>query len=136
PEGQRELGGLAKVRYLVLGSITPLASITVNARLVDVRSGLVVQTAKVSAPTPEALLKELPRLGTLLLMSDAERLALEQVQGEAVAAAAPAAALPPPPPEAGPPPPPPVVADPQPPAFGGLQPHGFLTPPPAIVAEP
>src|SRR5262249_27158169 len=80
-----------KVRYLVLGSITPLAGITVNARLVDVRSGLVVQTAKVSAPTPEALLKELPRLGTLLLMNDAERLALEQVQGEAVAAAAPAA---------------------------------------------
>src|SRR5262249_5496866 len=38
-QGRREVGRLAKVRYLVVGSITPLAGIAVNARLVDVRSG-------------------------------------------------------------------------------------------------
>src|SRR5262249_58502046 len=45
--GRREVGRLAKVRYLVVGSITPLNGILVQARLVDVRTGLVVQTAKV-----------------------------------------------------------------------------------------
>src|SRR5262249_38332233 len=106
-KGQAEFARLARVRYLVLGSVTPLGGLTVHARLVDVRSGLVVQTAQASAPTPEALLKQLKWLGTQLLMSDAERLALEQqqAQGVVVQAAAAEAALPPPPaPDAAPPP--------------------------------
>src|SRR5207237_5586011 len=42
--GRRELGQLAKVRYLVLGSVTRLSGLTVQARLVDVQTGLIVQT--------------------------------------------------------------------------------------------
>src|SRR5262249_16696488 len=47
PNQQREFGKLAKIRFLVLGSVQRLAGVSVNARLVDVRTGLVVQTAKV-----------------------------------------------------------------------------------------
>src|SRR5207244_2535665 len=54
PEGQREVGRLARIRYLVVGSITSLNGVTVNARLVNVQTGVVEQTARISAPTLEA----------------------------------------------------------------------------------
>ena len=53
PECRDALSRLAKVRYLVVGSITPQEGVTIHARLIDVGSGLVVQTARLSAPTLE-----------------------------------------------------------------------------------
>ena len=52
--GRRELARLARVRYLVVGSVTRLGGVTAHARLLDLQTGLVVQTGKVAAPTPEA----------------------------------------------------------------------------------
>ncbi len=84
-----EFARLARVRYLVVGSVAPLSGVTVHARLIDVKTGLVVQTAKVVAPTPVAVLTRLPSLAALLLMSDEQRLAYERQS---------VAQLPPPPP--------------------------------------
>src|SRR5262249_62364050 len=75
--GQRELPRLSRVRYLVVGSITPLAGVTVQARLVEVQSGLVVQTARLSAPSLEALLPTLKQVALLLQMTDEQKLAFE-----------------------------------------------------------
>src|SRR5262249_3131802 len=58
-QARQEVSRLAKVRYLVVGSITPLNGITVQARLVDVRTGLVVQTARLVVATPDELLRGL-----------------------------------------------------------------------------
>src|SRR5262249_24627877 len=77
-QARQEVSRLAGVRFLVVGSITPLSGITVQARLVDVHSGLVVQTAKLVAATPEELLRNLSRLAAVLMMSDEQKLAFEQ----------------------------------------------------------
>src|SRR5439155_4339017 len=76
--GRRELARLAGARYLVVGSVTPLGGVSVHARLLDLRTGLVVQTGKVTAPTAEALVPLLPQLAALLQMTDEQRLAYEQ----------------------------------------------------------
>jgi tetratricopeptide (TPR) repeat protein len=76
--GRRQIGELAKIRYLVLGSVTRMSGALISARVVDVRTGLVVQTAKLSAASPEELLGRLPQLATLLMMSDDQRIAYEQ----------------------------------------------------------
>lgn len=140
PEQQREIGQLAKARYLVVGSITPLGGLVVNARLIDTRTGLVVQTARVVAATPEDLTPLLAEVGKQLLMSDEEKVAYERERARQVKVLAPPAppapqdALPPPPdvPGAGQPLPPPIVIDhPLPPDFGGLRPGDFLRLPPA-----
>jgi tetratricopeptide (TPR) repeat protein len=75
-----ELGDLLKARYLVFGSVTRFGGWIANARLVDLRTGLVIQTGKVTAVTSQGLFQELPKLGAQLLMSDQERLAFEQEQ--------------------------------------------------------
>ncbi|MCI0378933.1 MAG: tetratricopeptide repeat protein [Gemmataceae bacterium] len=143
PEQQRELGKVAKVRYLVLGSVSRLAGITVNARLVDVRTGLIVQTGKVSAPTAEQAVAALPELAKQLLMSDEEKLAWEQQQLQlAKRPELPPedAPLPPAPqaPGADLPPPPEVVEVVPPPEFGGLRLDAFanLPPPPPLGGPP
>jgi tetratricopeptide (TPR) repeat protein len=141
---QKEVGRLAKLRYLVVGSVTQVGGITVHARLVDVRTGLIVQTAKVVAPTPEQAVGQMPELARLLLMSDEQRLAYEQQKTQVAQAPPPvaeAAPLPPPPevPAADQPPPPPVVLDtPCPPPPGGVALVDFqkLAPPPAGQAVP
>ncbi len=121
--GQSELGQVAKVRYLVLGSVLPLNGVTINARLVEVSSGLVVQTARLSGASVEALLPRLPLLGQMLMMTDEQKLAFEQAlrqQASPVQPIALAAGFPPLP-EANDPPPAPVIAyTARPPAFGGL----------------
>jgi colicin import membrane protein len=137
--GRREVGRLAKLRYLVLGSITPLCGITVNARLVDVRSGLAVQTAKLVVATPEELLRQLPRLANLLMMTDEQRIAYEHQLALEAAAVGPVviAPLPPPPeiPVTAQPLPPPIIANcSRPPDFGGLRPEDFQRLPP--VGQP
>src|SRR5262249_33311093 len=144
-EQQRELGRLAKIRYLVVGSASHLGGVTVNARLIDVRSGLVVQTAKIVAPNPEELMPLLAELGKQLLMNDEEKVAYERERAALVkvmAPPAPDAPLPPRPdvPAANFPAPPPIIVDnPIPPEFGGLRPGDFAKlplPPPEGQAIP
>src|ERR1019366_6185684 len=53
PKQQAQLGKVANVRYLVVGSVSRLAGVSIRARLVDVQTGLVVQTGKVLALTME-----------------------------------------------------------------------------------
>src|SRR5262249_6258485 len=92
-------------------------------RLVEVSSGLVVQTAKLSGPSVEALMPRLPQLGQMLMMSDEQKLAFEQAlaQQAPVVPAAPLEALLPPPPALNDPAPPPVVVyTARPAALGGL----------------
>src|SRR5262249_17032774 len=130
-EGRREVGRLAKVRFLVLGSITRLSGITINARLVDVRTGLIVQTAQVVAATPDELIPALPQLASLLQMTDEEKIAYEQRLAQQAAGVvrpvvvAPLPAPPELPVEAQPPPPPLMVNCPQPPELGGVRPEDF-----------
>ncbi|HEV3448500.1 MAG TPA: tetratricopeptide repeat protein, partial [Gemmataceae bacterium] len=125
-EGRREVGRLARVQYLVVGSVSPLCGITVNARLVEVRSGLIVQTAKMVARSPEEMLRLMPQLANLLMMTDEQKIAYEQQlvqQSPIVVQAVVEAPLPPPPPvfvEGQPLPPPILVYNPRPPAVGGL----------------
>ncbi len=77
----RQLGRLARLRYLVLGTIaTRGCHVTVNARLVDVGTGLVVQTARVVAASPEEMMRRLPRLANRLMLTDEQKLADEQQQ--------------------------------------------------------
>jgi tetratricopeptide (TPR) repeat protein len=143
-QDQREVGKLAKVRYLVLGSITRLGGLSANARLVDVRSGLIVQTAKISAANPDDLMAQLPQLAKLLLMNDQERLAYEQELAKQVKAVPPVQVeqpLPPPPELLGPEqavPPPVVVDNARPPEFGGVKVEDFqrFQPAPAGLPPP
>lgn len=147
--GRRELGRLARLRYLVVGSITPLSGLTIHARLVDVHTGLVVQTARLSAPSAEELMALLPQLATLLQMTDEQKLAYEQRLPRPIEVRPMAPApLPPPPaaPVAGVALPPPVVIVAPPPGPGRLRfedferlppppPPGQPLPPPVIVLE-
>ncbi len=138
-QGRQEVGRIAGVRYLVVGSLTPLAGVTAQARLVEVRSGLIVQTARVSAPTVEVLLSRLPLLAQMLLMTDEQKLAFEQAQAQQAAPVPPVAVdvpLPPPPAVDQPPPPPVVTYTARPPDFGGLALADFNTLPPVAVVPP
>lgn len=142
---QRELARLAKVRYLVLGSVSRLAGVTVSARLVDARSGLVVQTGRISAPTIEDAIPQLPMLAKQLMMSDEDKIAFEAEQALVAKKITPPPddlALPPPPPApvvgAEPAPPPAVVVEvPAPPPFIGVTIESFrrLPPAPAVLVK-
>jgi tetratricopeptide (TPR) repeat protein len=69
--GRREVGRLARLRYLVLGSITRVGgAVLVNARVVEVASGLVVQTGKAVARSPEELIGLMPALAANLMRPD------------------------------------------------------------------
>jgi tetratricopeptide (TPR) repeat protein len=88
-QGRADLGKLAKARYLVVGSVSPLAGVTVHARLIDLRTGLVVQTARLNAISVDAASKRLGEVAQQLQMSDNEKLAWEQrtTERDAVVAA-------------------------------------------------
>ncbi len=137
-EARQQVGKLARVRYLVVGSVTPLCGLTVNARLVEVQTGLVVQTAKLIAADPDDLVRRLPKLALLLQMTDEQKIAFEAELAQApVAEVKPAvvAPLPPPPPMPDPAvvvvgPPPIVVYTPRPAPVGGLVIEDFNRPPP------
>ena len=135
-DGQREVGRLAKLQYLVVGSVSPLSGVTINARLIDVRTGLVVQTGKISAPTSDEVVKLLPQLAQILMMSDEEKTAYEQqlAAAAAVPPPPPQETIPPPPPpqtnQQQPPPPPMVTTTNRPPEVGNLQPQDFERLPP------
>jgi tetratricopeptide (TPR) repeat protein len=123
--GRREVGRLAKVRYLVLGSITRVSGLVVNARLVDVRTGLIVQTAKIVAPSPDELFPLLPQLANVLMMTDEQKIAYAQQAQQVAAAVTVAQPVPvppaPEPPVAEQPAPAPIIVNcPRPPDLGGI----------------
>jgi hypothetical protein len=98
--GRAELARLAKVRFLVVGSISPLDGVTAHARLIDLQTGLVVQTARITAPSTDALVSSAPQLAAMLQMTDDQRQAYEQQlarQAAAIPVAVELATLPPPP---------------------------------------
>jgi tetratricopeptide (TPR) repeat protein/TolB-like protein len=136
PDEQREIAKLARVRFMVLGSVRRLGAVTVQARLVDTTTGLVVQTGKISAPTFEQVLSALPALTKQLLMTDEEKAAFDQVQIQVAQRIAPVAenAVLPPLPVAGAPGAGPWFEAAPPPAFGPLQVVELqaLPPPPAL----
>lgn len=139
-DARREAGKAAKVRFLVVGSISAVAGITVQARMVDVETGLIVQTAKIVAQTPEELTQRLPQLARELMMKDQEKEAAEQKRANDVAPVEvlkpePAAELPPPPEPLKELPAPIIPARPKPPVVN-LQPDQFDNiPPPPPVGE-
>lgn len=124
--GRTEFGKMARARYVVLGSVSRLAGITVNARLVDTQSGLIVQTARIVASTPEEMSNRLPVLAKMLQMTDDEKRSYERTLAEQARPVTPPAVVddvPPAPPAPQPdviqPPPPPIVVfTPRPPEFG------------------
>ena len=67
------MGQAANVQFLVVGSITPVAGLTVQARLVNVKTGLIVQTAQIVAGNAEDLVQRLPQLAQQLLMNDEQK---------------------------------------------------------------
>jgi tetratricopeptide (TPR) repeat protein len=74
----RQLGQIARVRYLVIGRVTLHGGIGVQALLIDTSTGFVVQSARVVARTPAELPLRLPQLAHLLRKSDGQKLALER----------------------------------------------------------
>lgn len=139
---RREIGKAAKARFLVIGSITPVSGITVQARLVDTETGLIVQTGRVVAADQADLLRQLPQLGRILQMSDDDKRTFEEQQTKD---AAPVQALKPPADEQIPPAPelpeidarlpaPLIPAQLTAPTFTNLKPEQFdqLPPPPAV----
>lgn len=74
-QGRNDLSRLIQARYLVVGSVSTVSGITIHARLFDLHTGLVVQTAKVVAPSPEEASKRLGDLAAQLLMTDRQKLA-------------------------------------------------------------
>lgn len=139
---REEIGKLAKVRYLVVGSIRQLGGITVQARLVDVRTGLVVQTAKIVAPNLEDAMNQAPDLAKQLLMTDDEKMAfdaqMQQRGAKKVEVVAPDAAVQPAPLPPGPDMPKPPqfrILNPAPPVFGEDNPEllGKFQPAPAQI---
>jgi tetratricopeptide (TPR) repeat protein len=132
-QDQQAVTKLAKVRFLVLGSITRISGLSASARLVDAQTGLVIQTAKISAATPDELLHLLPELAKMLQMSDDQRAAYEEELAKAAKVIQPVEVgqpLPPPPDpikkdDPTPVPPVEIVDTPIPPDPGGLKPDDF-----------
>ncbi|MFQ3591855.1 MAG: tetratricopeptide repeat protein [Gemmataceae bacterium] len=143
-EDRRELGRLAKIRYLVVGSVSPLGGITVQARLVEVETGLIVQTGRITAANLDELLPRLKQLAVLLQMSDEQKAAYEAEIQRTIRPVETVSAqavnwneLPPPPP---PPPeeaivaaPPVVTISPAPIARGGIVLEDFNRLPPLVL---
>jgi tetratricopeptide (TPR) repeat protein len=134
---QREVGSLAKVRYLVLGSVRRLGQVIVQARLVDANTGLIVQTGRLSGDRIEDLVPRMPELARQLMMSDDEKLAYDQQVAAKAPPITPVAENtplpPPPPPDQAPPAP--LMIDAPPPPLGTLNDQQFqgLPPPPPVL---
>lgn len=77
-QSRKDLSKLLQARYLIVGIISPVSGMTIHARLLDLQTGLVVQTAKLIVPTAEDASRRLPELAAQLLMSDEEKLRYEQ----------------------------------------------------------
>jgi tetratricopeptide (TPR) repeat protein len=134
---QREVGNLAKVRYLVLGSVRRLGQVIVQARLVDANTGLIVQTGRISGDRIEDLVPRMPELARQLMMSDDEKLAYDQQVATKAPPITPVAEntpLPPPPPDQAPPQP--LMIDAPPPPLGNVNVQQFQALPPPPQAMP
>ena len=106
-----------------MGSVAHEEGFVIRARLVDLQSGLVVQTAKMAAATESDLIAELPQLAVLLQMSDDQRLAYEQQiahQAAAVPIVAELTDVPPPPDNPSAAGPPVIFSTSRPPELGGV----------------
>jgi tetratricopeptide (TPR) repeat protein len=144
PASRRELARQARLRYLVVGSLTPLGGgVTASAQLVEVSTGLIVQTGTLSAGSVEDLLPRLKQLAALLQMTDEQKLAYESrlqaapvvvkvIQTQAVVISPPPA----PPAPAALLPSPIITYTPQPLALGGLVVADFRTLPAVVVTPP
>jgi tetratricopeptide (TPR) repeat protein len=75
-----ELARMGRVRYLVVGSVSDLGGLVINARVIDLQSGLIIQTARIVATDLADARRQLPQLGAILQMSDEEKLAFEAKQ--------------------------------------------------------
>lgn len=64
---------LAGVRYIALGSVVRLGNLAISARLVDVASGDIVQTAEVNAEDARGLQNALGQLAKILQMTPTEK---------------------------------------------------------------
>ena len=64
---------LAAIRYMVVGSVMRVGTLTVSARLVDASTGDVVQTAEISATDAIGLQNSLADLAAMLQMTDEEK---------------------------------------------------------------
>jgi hypothetical protein len=146
-EERRELGRLARIRYLVVGSVTPLGGITVQARLIEVETGLIVQTARVTAANLDELLPRLKQLAVMLQMNDEQKAAYEHTLQQSVRPLETISArpvdwneLPPPPPppaqEAMVAAPPLVTVTPAPIPLGGIVLEDFARLPPPVIFTP
>lgn len=126
PTQRSEVGRVAQIRYLVVGSVMPMnGTLTVHARLVEVHSGLIIQTARLSARNAADLVKRMPELAQLLMMSDEEKVAFQQQQ---MAPPPPVAEAPSelPPVQASVPPPAPIISTTaKPPELGQLRLEDF-----------
>jgi len=66
---------LEGVRYLIVGTVTKMGIFAISARLVDVVTGLVVQTAEIESETVTGLQGGLGELAFILQMSNDEKVA-------------------------------------------------------------
>lgn len=141
PKQQQQIGKLAKSRYLVVGSVQRIVGVSVRARLVDVQTGLVVQTGKIVAANMEEALNLAPNLAEQLMMTDEAKRQFEQeVREKAAKPAAKApddAVIPPAPLPAAAAPPPPLV-NPAPPVFVNAKANALqnFAPPPQVFVAP
>jgi len=134
----REVGSLVRARYLVTGSIAPVAGLTIQAQMVDTRSGMIVHTARMVVQSADELIRQLPQLAADLLLNDEDREALDRRRVDAAVDVSPSDPLESPLPlsELDPKlqPAPIIPAWPKSPHFGGLTPQQLdtLPPPPPL----
>ena len=106
-----------------MGSVAHEEGFVIRARLIDLQTGLVLQTAKMAAAAESDLIAVLPQLAVLLQMSDDQRLAYERQiahQATAVPIVAELTDVPPPPDNPSAAGPPVVFSTSRPPDLGGV----------------
>ncbi len=142
PKQQRQIGQLANARYLVVGSVQRLVGVSIRARLVDVRTGLVVQTGKIVAADLEEAINQIPDLAKQLMLTDEAKIQMEQDAQQQAALPVPKApdnaVIPAAPMPLAAEAPPPAMVNPAPPVFADAKVVFFknFAPQPDVVAAP
>jgi hypothetical protein len=143
---QKKIGKLANIKYLVVGNVHRLIGVSVKARLIDLETGLVVQTGKVVAPTIEEAVDQMKDLARQLMQADEANLKADADKGQQPEVVPANAVLPAAPmgPDAKAPPPPPEMINAPAPGFGNAKadmfakfapaPDGVVLPPPDPLA--
>jgi len=78
PEARQTIGRLAGVSHLVLGSVSQVAAVTLDARLVEVASGRIDRQAAVTVDTLEALDAACEQAAAILSASDEQYARIEE----------------------------------------------------------